>query len=96
MQYSHRDGAIQLVTGVRYVDETEHFPDQQVALAGMRRVMSKFMAREYVTVRGEERDAKTLWRETSIGPMLVKSMIAPQFMAFSGVTCEELVVLLER
>jgi len=40
-----------------------------------RRVMSKYMAREYVTVRGEERDDKTIWRETSIGPMLVKSMI---------------------
>jgi hypothetical protein len=34
------------------------------------------MAREYVTVRGEERGEKTAWRETSIGPMLVKSMIA--------------------
>ena len=41
-----------------------------------RRVMSKYMAREYVTVRGEERDDKTVWRETSIGPMLIKSMIA--------------------
>ena len=41
-----------------------------------RRVMSKYMAREYVTVRGEERGEKTAWRETSIGPMLVKSMIA--------------------
>jgi DMSO/TMAO reductase YedYZ molybdopterin-dependent catalytic subunit len=40
-----------------------------------RRVMSKYMAREYVTVRGEERGEKTAWRETSIGPMLVKSMI---------------------
>ncbi len=41
-----------------------------------RRVMSKYMAREYVTVRGEERDDKTIYRETSIGPMRVKSMIA--------------------
>ena len=41
-----------------------------------RRVMSKYMAREYVTVRGEERGEKTAWRETSIGPILVKSMIA--------------------
>ncbi|MEY2409064.1 MAG: hypothetical protein QOF48_1734 [Verrucomicrobiota bacterium] len=41
-----------------------------------RRVMSKYMGREYVTVRGEQRDDRTLWRETSIGPMLVKSMIA--------------------
>ena len=40
------------------------------------RVMSKYMAREYVTVRGEERGDRTIWRETSIGPMLIKSMIA--------------------
>ena len=41
-----------------------------------RRIMSKFMAREYVTLRAEERGEKTLWRETSIGPMLVKSIPA--------------------
>ena len=41
-----------------------------------RRIMSKYMAREYVTLRGEERDGKTIHRETSIGPMLIKSMPA--------------------
>jgi DMSO/TMAO reductase YedYZ molybdopterin-dependent catalytic subunit len=41
-----------------------------------RRIMSKFMAREYVTLRSEERGDKTLWRETSIGPMLIKSIPA--------------------
>src|SRR6266478_5354904 len=41
-----------------------------------RRYMSKFMAREYVTIRGEERDGKTIWRETSVGPMDVKSVVA--------------------
>ena len=41
-----------------------------------RRIMSKYMAREYVTLRAEERADKTIWRETSIGPMLVKSMPA--------------------
>jgi len=41
-----------------------------------RRIMSKYMAREYVTVRSEERAGQTLWRETSIGPMLVKSIAA--------------------
>jgi len=41
-----------------------------------RRYMSKYMAREYVTIRGEERDGKTIWRETSVGPMDVKSIIA--------------------
>ena len=41
-----------------------------------RRYMSKYMAREYVTVRGEEHDGKTVWRETSVGPMDVKSAVA--------------------
>src|SRR5437870_7696573 len=41
-----------------------------------RRYMSKYMAREYVTIRGEERDGKTVWRETSVGPMDVKSVVA--------------------
>ena len=41
-----------------------------------RRYMSKFMAREYVTIRGEERNGETIWRETSVGPMDVKSIIA--------------------
>ncbi len=41
-----------------------------------RRYMSKYMAREYVTIRGEERDGKTIWRETSVGPLDVKSIIA--------------------
>jgi hypothetical protein len=38
--------------------------------------MSKYMGREYVTLRAEERGEKTLWRETSIGPMLIKSIAA--------------------
>ncbi len=41
-----------------------------------RRYMSKYMAREYVTIRGEERNGKTIWRETSVGPKDVKSIIA--------------------
>lgn len=41
-----------------------------------RRYMSKYMAQEYVTLRGEERDDKTIWRLTSVGPMDVKSIIA--------------------
>jgi DMSO/TMAO reductase YedYZ molybdopterin-dependent catalytic subunit len=39
-----------------------------------RRLMTRFIARDYVTVRGEVRDGKTLWRQTSVGPMNVKSM----------------------
>jgi DMSO/TMAO reductase YedYZ molybdopterin-dependent catalytic subunit len=41
-----------------------------------RRYMSKYMAQEYVTLRGEERDDKTIWRLTSVGPMNIKSIIA--------------------
>ena len=41
-----------------------------------RRYMSKYMAQEYVTLRGEERADKTIWRLTSVGPMDVKSVIA--------------------
>ena len=40
------------------------------------RYMSKYMGREYVTIRGEERGGKTIWRETSVGPMDVKSVVA--------------------
>lgn len=41
-----------------------------------RRYMSKYMGREYVTIRGEEKEGKTIWRETSVGPIDIKSMIA--------------------
>lgn len=41
-----------------------------------RRYMSKYMASEYVTLQGEERADKTIWRLTSVGPMNVKSIIA--------------------
>ncbi|MBU6398898.1 MAG: molybdopterin-dependent oxidoreductase [Verrucomicrobia bacterium] len=41
-----------------------------------RRFMNRFMARDYVTIRGEERDGQTIWRETSVGPIDVKSVVA--------------------
>jgi DMSO/TMAO reductase YedYZ molybdopterin-dependent catalytic subunit len=41
-----------------------------------RRYMNKFMARDYVTIRGEDRDTRTVWRETSVGPIDVKSVTA--------------------
>ncbi|MFM7101562.1 MAG: molybdopterin-dependent oxidoreductase, partial [Verrucomicrobiota bacterium] len=42
-----------------------------------RRFMGKWMAREYVTLRGEERDGHaTNWRETSVGNLNVKSIAA--------------------
>ncbi len=40
-----------------------------------RRYMSKYMAREYVTLRGEEVEGKTVWRETSVTLMNVKSLV---------------------
>jgi DMSO/TMAO reductase YedYZ molybdopterin-dependent catalytic subunit len=42
-----------------------------------RRLMTRFIAKDYVTVRGEEHNGKTLWRQTSVGPMNVKSSAAP-------------------
>lgn len=41
-----------------------------------RRLMTRFIAKDYVTVRGEEHNGKTLWRQTSVGPMNVKSITA--------------------
>lgn len=42
-----------------------------------RRFMGKYMARQYVTLRGEEfQDGRTIWRETSVGPIDVKSVTA--------------------
>lgn len=40
-----------------------------------RRFMSKFMARDYVTIRGEEKGNQTIWRETSVSLMNVKSLV---------------------
>lgn len=41
-----------------------------------RRYMSKFMARDYVTIRGEEVGGHTIWRETSVTRMNLKSIVA--------------------
>ncbi len=41
-----------------------------------RRFMGRFMARDYVTIRGEERPDCTIWRETSVTRMNVKSIVA--------------------
>ncbi len=40
-----------------------------------RRFMSRFMARDYVTIRGEEVNGKTIWRETSVSLMNIKSLV---------------------
>ncbi len=37
---------------------------------------NRFMARDYVTLRGEERDGRIVYKETSVGPMNVKSLVA--------------------
>ncbi len=41
------------------------------------RLMTRFMAKDYVTLRGEELpDGTVSWKESSVGPMNIKSMIA--------------------
>ena len=37
------------------------------------RLMSRFMARDYVTIREEAQDGETVWVETSVGRALLKS-----------------------
>jgi DMSO/TMAO reductase YedYZ molybdopterin-dependent catalytic subunit len=37
------------------------------------RLMNRFMARDYVTIREEQRDGKSVWTETSVGRSLLKS-----------------------
>jgi DMSO/TMAO reductase YedYZ molybdopterin-dependent catalytic subunit len=49
-----------------------------------RRYMSKYMAREYVTIRGEEKDGRATWRETSVGPIDLKSITARAARLASG------------
>jgi DMSO/TMAO reductase YedYZ molybdopterin-dependent catalytic subunit len=41
-----------------------------------RRLMNRFMARDYVTIRGVEKGETTEWKESSVGPMNVKSIVA--------------------
>ena len=41
-----------------------------------RRFMSRFMGRDYVTIRGEQRGDQVIWRETSVGRMNLKSILA--------------------
>ena len=40
------------------------------------RYMGRFMARDYVTLREEQRHGKTVWVETSVGRVLLKSVTA--------------------
>ena len=41
-----------------------------------RRLMTKYIAREYVTIYGEQHGDKVLWKERSVGPLNVKSIVA--------------------
>lgn len=41
-----------------------------------RRYMGRYMARDYVTVRGERHDGEVVFVESSVGPMNLKSIIA--------------------
>ena len=38
--------------------------------------LNRFMGRDYVTIRGEQQGDKTIWRETSVGKMNLKSVVA--------------------
>jgi DMSO/TMAO reductase YedYZ molybdopterin-dependent catalytic subunit len=38
-----------------------------------RRLMNRFMARDYVTIREEKHDGESVWAETSVGPARIKS-----------------------
>jgi DMSO/TMAO reductase YedYZ molybdopterin-dependent catalytic subunit len=49
-----------------------------------RRFMSKYMGREYVTIRGEDRDGRVTYRETSVSWMNVKSIVARVFKLKDG------------
>jgi DMSO/TMAO reductase YedYZ molybdopterin-dependent catalytic subunit len=41
-----------------------------------RKFLNRFMARDYVTIRGEKRADQAIWRETSVGRMNLKSVAA--------------------
>ena len=41
-----------------------------------RRFLSRFMGRDYVTIRGEQRGEAIIWRETSVGKLNLKSIVA--------------------
>jgi DMSO/TMAO reductase YedYZ molybdopterin-dependent catalytic subunit len=41
-----------------------------------RRLMTRFIAKDYVTLRAREEGGRQVWTETSVGPMNVKSLVA--------------------
>jgi DMSO/TMAO reductase YedYZ molybdopterin-dependent catalytic subunit len=52
------------VANVKWLDRIEVFS---------KRYMGHYMARDYVTIREDERDGETVWTETSVGRALLKS-----------------------
>jgi DMSO/TMAO reductase YedYZ molybdopterin-dependent catalytic subunit len=51
-----------------------------------RKFLSRFMGRDYVTIRGEKRGEDTIWRETSVGRMNLKSVPARVIRRAEGST----------
>ncbi len=51
-----------------------------------RRLMNRFMGRDYVTIIGEEQDGKTVWFERSVTRQRIKSVIARVTRTASGGT----------
>jgi DMSO/TMAO reductase YedYZ molybdopterin-dependent catalytic subunit len=52
------------------------------------RLMSRFMAREYVTLRAEESNGETVWTESSVGRSLLKSAPARVVRSDNGFRIE--------
>src|SRR5207249_3297086 len=50
-----------------------------------RRFMGRFMGRDYVTIRGEQHGDGVIWRETAVGKMNLKSMVARVVRRTDGV-----------
>lgn len=49
-----------------------------------RALMTRFMAKDYVTLRGEQHGDDVVWKETSVGPMNIKSIAARAFRQKDG------------
>jgi DMSO/TMAO reductase YedYZ molybdopterin-dependent catalytic subunit len=49
-----------------------------------RALMTRFMAKDYVTLRGEQHGNDIVWKETSVGPMNIKSIAARAFRRKDG------------
>ena len=49
-----------------------------------RKFLGRFMGRDYVTIRGEKRGEDVIWRETSVGKMNLKSVVARAIKARRG------------